>query len=156
MKSYKIVHMLEKELIGETLISPQNRLTELGVIIDLYLTDNSFIVIKYKEECEDGEIFEGFIKQSLSDEIIVASFHDWECISVGDYYSEYKCFHCGERYVDNIENVNDSWKKEKCSVLFETVKCNHEWVSAVNKVITSGEICIKCWSVRPEVLKDEQ
>lgn len=34
----------------------------------------------------------------------------------------------------------------------ETVKeCDHEWVSARNKVIKSGLLCIKCNRIKPEV-----
>jgi hypothetical protein len=32
--------------------------------------------------------------------------------------------------------------------LGQAVMCEHEWVSAVNQVIKSGEICLKCMSVR--------
>lgn len=28
-------------------------------------------------------------------------------------------------------------------------QCSHEWVSAVNEVVVSGEICSKCLAVRP-------
>lgn len=29
------------------------------------------------------------------------------------------------------------------------VECEHEWVDARNQVIKSGELCIRCFSVRP-------
>lgn len=28
--------------------------------------------------------------------------------------------------------------------------CTHEWVSAKNKVVTNGEICVKCHAIRQE------
>lgn len=32
----------------------------------------------------------------------------------------------------------------------ELERCSHEWVSARNEVVASGEICIKCYAVRAE------
>lgn len=36
------------------------------------------------------------------------------------------------------------------------IECEHEWVSARNKVITSGEFCPKCMSLRAEPLIKER
>jgi len=33
-------------------------------------------------------------------------------------------------------------------------RCNHEWISAKNEVVTSGLICLKCNSIKAEVKGD--
>ena len=38
--------------------------------------------------------------------------------------------------------------KEKARLTKRAADCDHEWVSAVNEVIVSGEYCTKCHAVR--------
>lgn len=64
-----------------------------------------------------------------------------------------------EQEIKHIEiALKDHYKDEWCAVCNNIAKklgfaeaeeaCDHNWVSAVNEVIKSGEICTKCHAIR--------
>ena len=58
---------------------------------------------------------------------------------------------CGDisgLYLNDIDGQN--WFDFRDKVLAEDEKCNHNWVSADNEVVTGGLICTKCFTLKAQ------
>lgn len=54
---------------------------------------------------------------------------------------------CGEKAL-NFQKQLDKAIMMQTHIPATVRKCNHKWTDATNKVITSGEICLKCNTIK--------
>lgn len=86
---------------------------------------------------------------------------------VHQYLKNHKCPECGGLgECDDAEPGDigfNTWVCPKCNgtgfkggqfslhvIIEKPVQCKHEWASARNEVVKSGEICLKCFAIKAE------
>jgi hypothetical protein len=59
-----------------------------------------------------------------------------------------RCIFAGGEYLYPEEALEDIPSGATVRVTIEVLECAHNWVDARNKVISSGEVCLKCGAIR--------